>query len=239
MPTLIERIRELSGQIRSLADSQVTEDEAKGFATRTEELSEPSNAIAVPAQRFELFTDKGIPIGKSFPEACRLKRTIDELAAKYDADPRSILAPDSNWRLATRNQLARLAERINPSLSEGWRSHVLSLKPVVDQGLLRVLRSSPAHAAHANRVEELNTEFNRLAERLPVTQEEVDRPERLSKELHRVLEDLPTDIPQPVRELFLAINQSTATAAHLTNEAVKWLREKELLHTLRISWGAD
>lgn len=239
MPTLIERIREVSSQIISLADSQVTEGEARGFATRVHELTEAANAISVPARRIELLAAKGVRIEAPSAEANALKRTIDELAVRYEADPRSILAPDANWRLATRNQLTRLADRVTPSLLAAWRYYVLSIKPVVDQGLLRVLRSSPTHAVQAKRVEELNIEFHGLLERLPVSQEEIDRPERLAKELSRILEDLPTDIPQPVRELFLAINQGTATAAHLTDEAVAWLREREMLQTLRISWRAE
>ena len=242
MPTLIERMHELSVQIRLLADSQVTEGEAKRFATRADEFSDPSNAISIPARRFGLLMAKGVQMETSFlevrVEARGLKRTIDNIAAKYDTDRRSILAPDTNWRLSTRSQLTRLAEHVNEHLLAAWRKYVLQLKPNVDQGLLRVLRSSPAYATHANYVEQLNTELYRLAERLPESQEEVDSPERLAEDLRRTLEDLPTDIPQPVRELFMAINQGTATAADLTDEAVEWLREKQLLHTLHVSWGA-
>ena len=236
MPTLIERILELSAQIRSLADSQVSEDEAKGFATRAEEYSGLSNVIAVPARRFELLTAKGMQVETPSGEARVLKGKIDEVTAKYDADTRSILAPNATWRHNTRNQLASLAERVNTTLSEGWRTHVLSLRPVVDQGLLSMWRISPAHTDQAIWVEDLSRDFDHLAERLPVTQEEIDRPEQLSIQLRLALEELPPDYPQPVRELFSAINKDAATAAHLTDEAVQWLRENELLDRLRISW---
>jgi len=239
MPTLVERIQELSNRIRSLADSQVTEDEAKGFATRRQELTDLFDAIRVPARRVELLRSKGIHIETPSAEATALKRRIDELAARYESDPLSILEPDANWRYGTRNQLSKLATNVVPGLSDGWRSYVLKLKPIVDQGLLRVLESTPAHAAHANMVEDLDDELGRLADSLPTTQEEIDRPQQLSERLNRLLEDLPTDIPQPVRELFNAINQGTATAAQLTEEAVNWLRDSGLLDTLEVSWRSS
>ena len=74
MPTLIERIRELTEQIRSQADTKVTEDEAKRFRTRAKELSDPSNAIFVPTRRLELFKSKGIPVEIPLPNANELKR---------------------------------------------------------------------------------------------------------------------------------------------------------------------
>lgn len=237
---LMDRILKLSSQIKSLAESQVTEEEARGFATRAEEFLEPSSAISIPAQRLDLFTNR-LQMETSFTElqeeALRLKRIIDNIATKYNSDPRSILAPDTNWRLITKNQLTKLARNVDEHLLTAWHNYVLGLKPNVDQGLLRVLRSSPAHATHANYVEQLNTELYRVAEHLPANQEEANSPERIAEDLRRALANLPTDIPEPVRELFLAINQGTATAAHLTDEAVDWLREKKLLHTLRVTWG--
>lgn len=237
MPTLIDRIHDLTEQIKMLADSKVTEDEAKGFSTRAQEFSDPSNAISVPTRRYELFIAKGIRVESPASDSRKLKRTIDELAAKYEADPRSILDPNTNWRYAIRNQLTQLADRVSEDQLVAWRSYLTKMRPHVDQGLMLVLRSSPAYADHANHVQELDSEFDQLNERLPVTQEQIDRPEGLATELLLAIDDLPQDIPEPVRELFRAINQRTATAAHLTDDALGWLRENALLETLRISWG--
>ncbi|MFC1900366.1 hypothetical protein ACFLYN_02115 [Chloroflexota bacterium] len=241
MPTLIERINKLSGQIKSLADSQVTEEEANRLATRAEEFSEPSNALLVPARQFELLAAKGIQMNTLFLELSvevrALKSSIDAIKVKYDADPKSILVPDTNWRLNTRTRLTKSILSINDHLLTAWKNYALGLMPNIDQGLLLVLRSSPTHSAIASRVEQLTAELHRISERLPTSEDEINSPERIAENLHHAMANLPPDIPEPVRELFIAINQGTATAAHLTDEAVEWLGEKQLLHTLRVIWG--
>ena len=236
MPVLFERVKNLSQQIQQLANSQVTEDESIGFRTRAEELSNPSAAIAVPTRRLELFRTKGIQVELSVQKARALKSTIDEMARQYDTEPRSILTPDANWRLITRTGLNQLAGLINEELSVGWRSYLSGIKPTIDQGLLIVLQSSPSYVNHANRVSELSSAFDTLANRLPTNQEEIDRPRELAAALRDAIENLPLDIPEPVRQLFVAISRRSATAGHLTDEALDWLRERDMLDTIVVSW---
>lgn len=236
MPTLLERVRVLSAQITSLADSQVTANEAKTFLSRALEFSEAASVISTPTRRIELLRTKGLKINDASLEVAPPKQAVENLLRKYETDRRSVLTPDTNWRLVTKPQLSKLSERVNASLRDTWRSYVLSTKPNVDQGLLRVLGSSPAYAAHARRIEVLDSSFRVIAEEFPVTLPDADRPEQLAKELKGLLEVLPTDIPKPVRDLFVAINQGSATVADLTDEAVAWLREKDLLQTVRLAW---
>ena len=239
MPTLVERLRDISTRIKSLAGSQVSEDEARRFAARAEELSELSMDMSVPAGRMEGFTANQIHMEMPDSRARSLKHTVDEIASKYDSDPSSILIPDANWRHSTKNSLASLTKEVSGKLSIAWRNYVSGIKPTIDQGLMIVFRSSPAYADHANRVQELGSALDQLAERLPGTQEEIDRPAALAAALLLAIENLPPDIPEPVRELFRAINRKTATAGHLTDEALGWLREKDMLDTIQVSWRAE
>ena len=236
MSTLIERIQQLSEKINLLSNSQVTEDEATAFRTRAEELSQLSNNILVPAKLVELFRARGIMVETPVTQSRQLKDTIDEKATQYHANPRSILTSDVNWRHVTRPRVAQLTERVDEELSVAWRNHVSKIKPTIDQGLMIVLRSSPAYAAHADQVHALSSGLDQLANRLPRNLEDINRPEALATALIRATENLPTDIPEPVRELFVAINRRTATAGHLTDEAIAWLREREMLDTIAVSW---
>jgi len=236
MPTLIERASELTDRIKSLGDSHATQGESQGFATRVQELSEPMIAISVSARRLEMFATKDISVEAPSLDARMLKKTIDDLAAKFDRDPRSILAADVNWRHATRNKLTNLAVRLDAILSEAWRAHVLALRPAVDQGLLRVLSIDPLHKPAANRVAVLLAQLEALADQLPKTEEDFGKPEGLAAEATQAWKDLPQDMPEEVQELFRAINEGMATAAHLTEDAINWLRENGLLETLAISW---
>jgi ribosome recycling factor len=236
MPTLIERIRELTNQIRAQEDTKVSEDEAKGFRTRAKELSDPSNAIIVPTRRLELFKTMGIPVEVPLGNALELKKIIDKLSTNYASDPRSILGSDPSWRYETRNQLAKLANRAGEEATRAWQKYLADIRPPVNQGIMLILRNSPSHAVHANRLQELNTEFNELMDRLPTEIEEINRPEELAEEMRLASENLPPDVPEPVQELFRSMNAHKATAADLTDEALTWLRENDLLESLLISW---
>jgi len=238
MPTLVERLRDISAWIKSLAESQVSEDEARRFTARAGELSDLSMDMSVPAGRLEGFAANQIHVEIPDSRARSLKRTIDEMADKYDSDPLSILVPDASWRHFTKNSLASLTKEVSVALLIAWRNYVSGITPTIDQGLMIVFRSSPAYADHANRVQELGSALAQLAERLPGTQEDIDRPAALAAALLLAIENLP-DIPEPVRELFRAINRKTATAGHLTDEALGWLREKDMLDTIQVSWRAE
>ena len=239
MPELIEQIQKLSQKIKLLSDSQVTEQESKGFATRADELSKLSIALSVPTRRLEGFISNGIEGATSFSTARELKGAIDEMVKKYDSDPRSILTPDPNWRHDTKSRLEQLAGRLNDQLLVNWSKYVSDIKPTVDQGLMVVFRSSPTYANHANRINELSSALDQLANRLPRSQEEIDQPTNLASEMRRAIENLPDDIPEPVRELFMAITRRTATPRHLTDEAFAWLRDKEMLDAIQLSWKQD
>ena len=239
MATLVERIRDLSARIKSLAGSQVSDDEARRFRVRAEELSDLSMDMSVPAGRLEGFSANQIHVDIPDSRARSLKRTIDEIAGKYDSDPSSILVPDANWRHSTKNRLTTLTKEVSRELSIAWRNYVSGIKPTIDQGLIIVLRSSPAYADHARGVQELGWALDQLAERLPGTQEEIDRPAELVTALLLAIQNLPADIPEPVRELFWAINRRTATAEHLTDEALGWLREKNMLDEIQVLWRSD
>ena len=239
MATLAERARKLSIQIKSLAGSQASEQEAKGFETRAGELSAAADSIYIPARLMKSFTAMAIKVEVSATTSSRLKRVVDETTVKYEKEPTSILEPDPEWRLATRRQLADLGARTTGQLLEAWQMYVLAKKPDIELVHIRNWESSPAYQEQARGVAALLAEFDEIAQRLPSSQGELDRPERLATELAERTRDLPTGYPEPVNDLYLAISQGTATAAHLTDEALEWLRENGQLQDLRISLKSD
>ena len=238
MPTLVESVRGLSSKIKSLAGSQLAEQDAAGFGTRAEQLSELAYSLVAPAACSERFAGR-IPTDLPSSEAKALQDIIDDIRHKFEVDPRTILVPNTKWRFETQKRLGDFAHQVNVSLLESWRTHVEKARDEVgsSEGLLRVLQTSPAYADRARRIIELETRINGFSERLPQNQTELEEPERLRGELRDATANLPQDLPEPVSVLFEAISRGTANASLLTDEALNWLREKELLHTLRISWG--
>jgi hypothetical protein len=237
--TIVERIRELSNQIISLAGSQTTEQEARAFETRAQELSDAARLVSAPARRIELFTAKGIMVKPPTAESAILKRAVNDMAAKYATEPANLLRADPRWRLVTKSQFAELSQLATDHLHEAWQAFVSAKRPTVDQGRRNIWKILPACQERALLVEERLAEFDNIAQHLPTSREDLDRPEQLATELNETLRELPMELPEPVRELFQAINGGTATAAHLTDEAIKWLRENDLLQTLRITWRPD
>jgi uncharacterized protein involved in exopolysaccharide biosynthesis len=239
MTTIIEQTRELSNQITSLAGSQITEQEARAFETRAQELSEAASLIDVPARLTEFFRAKGITVNPLTAESNTLKRAINDMAAKYITEPSNLLKADPQWRLVTRSRFAELSGIAMDHLREAWQAFVLDNRPAIDQGLRNIWEIFPAYREQALLVEERLAEFDNISQHLPTSREDLDRPEQLAAELDEIVRNLPTELPEPVRELFQAISEGTATAVHLTDGALKWLRENDLLQTLRITWRSD
>ena len=236
MNNLLNRVREISKSIKDLEGLKATEGEAIGFRTRAEELSHLAAQIRVPASRIGLFRQNGIAVVTSEFHASQLRLRLEAMLQDYVADRKSILEPSPDWRYATRNELESIAKSGNQQLLLTWNNHVVGLKPPINDGLLRLLARSRAYQTQSRRIDELVTELDRLSNQLPSTIEELERPAKLAEELQSLRRELPDDIPPPVRLLFQSINEETATAVHLTEEAMQWLRENEMLPDLRLSW---
>ena len=236
MTTLTQRIEKLSEDIQLLGSARVTQDQAEGFRTRDQELSELANMLMVPSKRLELFRQKPLNVLVPLREVTTLKLVIEELLSNYEEDPQSILNPDPAWRHRTKIQLENLAERINTSLMSAWREHIDETRPNVDQVPLHALQKSPAYAKKADQIRELLHRFEHLAQHLPVKVEDIEGPIELANQLRILTQDIPSDMPPSVRAFFESINQGTANADQLTEDVIQWLRANNLLATLRISW---
>ena len=235
-PSLIDRIRAISQDIRELEGLHATEIEATGFRTRAEELSQLEDKIQVPAERTKLFRENGIEVEAQEFQARQLRLKLDEMLRGYMADRKSILESDSDWRNKTKNGLESFASKTNQELRTAWIRYVTYLKPPINPALLRLLGRSRAYQAQSQEIDKLFGDLDSLKDRPPYSQQDLDRPAQLAEEARRLAEELPNDIPEPVRQLFQSLNEQTATAVHLTEEAMQWLKENEMLSDLRVSW---
>ena len=236
MSNLISRVREISKSIKDIEGLKATEDEASGFRTRAEELSRLAAQLQVPAVQTELFRQRDIAVETPQFHASQLRLKLEAMLRDYAADRKSIIEPSREWRYTTRNGLESIAKSANQQLLSAWNNHVVGLKPPINGGLLRLLARSRAYQTQSRRINELVAELDRLSDRLPSSLEELERPALLATEVRALVEELPEDIPEAVRLLFRFINEETATAVHLTEEAMEWLRENEMLADLRVSW---
>ena len=236
MANLMNRVRKISKSIRDLEGLKSTEDEAIGFRTRAEELSHLAAQIQAPTERIELFRQHGIAVETPEFHTSQLRQKLETILRDYAADRKSILEPSPEWRYTTKIGLESIAKNGNQQLLSSWNNHVVGLKLPINDGLLRLLARSRAYQTQSRRIGELVTELDSLSNRLPSTIEELERPAKLAEELQRLRRELPDDIPPPVRLLFQSINEETATAVHLTEEVMQWLRENEMLADLRLSW---
>ena len=235
-PSLIDRIRAISQSIRDLEGLEATETEATGFRTRADDISQFAAKIQVPAERTKLFRHNGIDVQAPDFQARQLRLKLEEMLQKYMADRKSILESSSVWKFDTKTGLDSVASKTNQELRAAWIRYVTNLKPSVNPGLLRLFSRSRAYQAQSQRIDELFAELDSLMNRLPSSQGDVESPALLADEARRLSEELPSDIPEPVRQLFQCVNDQTATVGHLTEEVMRWLKENEMLSDLRVSW---
>ena len=236
MTNSISRMRDISGKIKDLESLRATETEATAFKTRAEELSSLSGQIQQPVRRIRLFRHVDVPVEASYVNDNQLRLDLERMSQEYAKNRKSIIAANSEWRHTTKNRLEAVSKRSNQRLQVSWDKHVADSKPPINGGLLRLLSKSRAYQTRSRQIEELLAEFDRLSGRLPTSTEEAQKPAILAERLQALLKELPDDIPEPVRQLFQSINEGTATAAQLTDDAWRWLLEQGMLSDLRVSW---
>ena len=190
-PSLIDRIRAISQDIRDLEGLKATEIEATGFSTRADEFSQMEGRIRVPAERTKLFRQNRIEIeGQEF-QARQLRLKLDEMLQGYMADRKSILGSSNEWRFDTKNGIESLATKANQELRTAWIRYVTYLKPSVNPGVLRLFSRSRAYQAQSKKIDELLGELDNLKNRLPTNQTELKNPASLAEEAQRLAEELP------------------------------------------------
>ena len=222
--------------MKDLEGLKATEEEAKQFETRADELSDLAGMIQPLATLIGIFHGKGIAVEtpKAHPRQLRLK--LEAMQKAYAADRKSIFGPSSEWRFTTKPRLERTARSSGQQLLEAWKAHLAEIRPAFDTGLLRLLSRSEEFQVRSRKMSELLAEFDLLASRLPSSMEELERPFRLAEELRVLTMELPGDIPEPVRRLFQSMEEGSATAAQLTGDTMQWLIENRMLSDVRVSW---
>ena len=236
MPKLIDRVREVSKSIKHIEGHKATEEEAIGFKTRADEFSQLAAQLQVPMVQTELFRQRNIVVETPQFHASQLRPKLEAILLAYAADRKSILEASPEWRHTTKNGLESIARKANEQLLSAWTNHIIGLKPPINSGMLRLLVRSSAYQVQSRRIDQLVTELDRLSDRLPTSLEELESPPLLAREMRDLVEELPEDIPEAVHLLFRSINEETATASHLTEKAMEWLRENDMLADLRVSW---
>ena len=236
MANLISRVQETSRSIKDIVGLKATEEEAKLFETRADELSDLAGLIQASATLIGDFHGKGIVVETPKAHARQLRLELEAMQQAYAADRKSILGPSSEWRFTIKPRLQRTANSSNQQSLEAWKTHLAEIRPSSDTGLLRLLSRSEAFQARSRKISELLAEFDLLAIRLPSSMEELERPSRLAEELSVLTMELPGDIPEPVRRLFQSMDDGSATAAQLTGDTMQWLLENKMLSDVRVSW---
>ena len=239
MSSMISRVRENSRRIKDLEGLRATEDEAKQFKTRADDLSNLAGRIQQPADQIKLFRGKGIAVETSRDQAHQLRLELEAMQQAYAKDRKSIIVASSEWRFDTRTGLDGIAKRSNQQLLEAWNRHLSGLKPATDNGMLLLLARSTAYQERSRKITDLSAQIDQQSNRVPNTAEDLERPAKLAEELRGLISELPDDIPAPVRLLFQSINERRATAEQLTQETMQWLLDNEMLSDLQVSWRSN
>ena len=236
MVNLISRVQEISRNIGDLEGLKATEEEAKQFETRADELSGLAGKVQPSATLIGMFRGRGIAVVTPEAQAYQLRLKLEAMQQAYAADRKSILGPSKEWRFNTKPGLEQTAKISFQKLQEAWRAHLAEMRPDSDTGLLRLLSRSKAFQTRSRKISELLSEFDIRAIQLPSNMEELERPTKLAEELGLLTMELPGDIPVPVRRLFQSMEEGSATATQLTEDTMQWLLENKMLSDVQVSW---
>lgn len=227
------RISELEGK-REIAKS------IEGFQTRAEMLETPVTNLKPLAIVLAEFQKHGIAVGPGdcSPTAQLLKGYATQVETRFEENPESIIGSYEQLRHQFWELLEdkRFPNTVKSTLLKAWQKHVDALIPPQKTDLLDTLALVPALRSDANKIRQLYADVNERRQKLPQSTADLEHLRGIPEELANLWQRFGGDIiPEEVLKfLRSASSQNGARLDQLTPTVQYWLKQHELVHSIRI-----
>jgi hypothetical protein len=218
---------------------RLEKDEAKHFELRGQQLRAPSESLRTSANRGAILKAARIQLQGIDAEVLRRWRTrLQDLLVAFEEVPTSILdpVPGDDARKILFEPLAQFSTGIQNSLQASWKSWVLEQEPSISVELLDVLAAVPSLATQVAEIRNTWARLQQAAGSLPGSEDEITSTKSTANCLITLWESLSGGgIPSEVVTFLRSAGQRNGAAfALLTTDVADWLRNHDLLDTLRI-----
>ncbi|WP_333983552.1 hypothetical protein [Burkholderia gladioli] len=237
--SLFDRVQAARNQVGTLMARRREKDEARHFELRGQQLKAPSESLRASAYREVILKAARIRVQGIDTEALeRWRARLQNLLVAFEETPTSILdpVPGDDARKILFEPLAQFSAQIQTALQTSWKSWVLEQQPSISIELLEVLAEVPALATQVAEIRNMWAKLRQVAGELPGSEDEISSTKATADRLVTLWESLAGGgIPSEVVTFLRSAGQRNGAAfALLTTEVADWLRNHDLLDTLRI-----
>lgn len=237
--SLFDRVNAARNQVGTLMARRREKDEAKHFELRGQQLRAPSESLRASTYRGAILKAARIQLQGIDAEALERWRTrLQDLLVAFEEVPTSILdpVPGDDARKVLFEPLAQFSAGIQTALQTSWKSWVLEQVPSISDELLEVLAAVPALGTQVAEIRNTWAKLRQVAGSLPDDEDVVSSTKAAAYRLVTLWESLAGGgIPSEVVTFLRSAGQRNGAAFPLlTTEVADWLRNHDLLDTLRI-----
>lgn len=256
---LVPRAADLRQRIDQLEQRRKWGDHGLRFKTRADELERAAVALAVWVTVLERFRFHAVRFTTPLTDAAPLRKFAAQVAAKFSANPESIVAPDPMLKKTFWDPLAALPKQLSTAMEGAWVASVQDVTPASQAELLDVLGLLPGFREQVAHIRGLYRELERLGgsqtlraiveaqmtvegetELVDAIDHLLAQPPRLVAEITTALRELTGDgIPD---EVLVFLRQATvppgAHYAQVTPITLTWLNKHDLVGALRVRLGS-
>jgi hypothetical protein len=236
MSSVLQRFLQLDQQLSSLSLANQNMNEVRRIQERSTEWKtvkgkleklEASAEILSPTERqaSELVTKRNAVRRQATDIRKRLQAASDVAGLERDASWRKLLG-----------SVTGLTELLESAAQEAWKKAVEECGGLETPGTVRALMPPTLeNESAARRYDESFRLFQEIAKRrLPTSPSDLSSLREHADACKRAYGSITFDVPEDVQVFLKAVQEESATVAHLTSTVIEWLKQKQQLTRYRV-----
>ena len=239
MSSVLQRFRQLDQQLSSLSLAKQNMDEVQRIQERSTEWSTVKGKL----DKYEASAQILSQDERQAPAILSKRNAVRRLAAEIRkglqaASDVAGVTRDASWRRLL-SSVTGLAEVLETAVGEAWKRAVEDCGGLESPSTVRALMPpTPENESAARRYEDSFRMYQEVARlRLPSGSSDLSRLRAHTEACRRAYGSITFDVPEDVRAFLKAVQEESATVAHLTPTVVEWLKEKQQLARYRVRRG--
>jgi hypothetical protein len=239
MISILYRFLQLDQQLSSLSLAKQNMDEVR----RIQERSTEWKTVKAKLERLETSAEILSPTERQAPELVSMRNSVRRQAADIRkrlqaASDVAGLEQDASWRKLL-SSVTGLAEQLEKAALETWKKAVEECGSLEMPSTVRALMPpTPENESAARRYDDSFRQFQEVAKRrIPTSLSDLSSLRAHADACRRAYGSITFDVPEDVRVFLKAVQDDSATVAHLTPIVVEWLKEKQQLARYRVRRG--
>jgi cell division septum initiation protein DivIVA len=236
MNSILQRFRQLDQQLSNLSLAKQNMDEVRRIQERSTEWKTVKGKLDKCEKSAQILSqaERQAPAILSKRNAVRRQAADIRKGLQAASDVEGVTR-DASWRKLL-SSVSGLAEALETAAGEAWKRAVEECGGLESPSTVRALMPpTPENESAARRYEDSFRLYQEVARlRLPTGPSDLSSLRAHADACRRAYGSITFDVPEDVRAFLKAVQEDSATVAHLTPTVVEWLKEKQQLARYRV-----